>query len=95
MLNSFTKCFFLSCCSFFFSFFRAKHGASNYIPPSFIPDFFDLIIWGHEHECLIEPEFVPTGAETEEGEEKGIFISQPGSSVATSLSDGEQKPKYV
>ena len=72
---------------------RARHGATNHIPPSFIPDFFDLVIWGHEHECLIEPEFVPTGGVAEDGEDKGLFISQPGSSIATSLSEGEQKPK--
>lgn len=73
---------------------RARHGATNHIPPSFIPDFFDLVIWGHEHECLIEPEFVPTGGVAEDGEDKGLFISQPGSSIATSLSEGEQKPKH-
>ena len=72
---------------------RAKHGATNYIPASFIPDFFDLVFWGHEHECLIEPQYIPTGGETEDGREKGVYITQPGSSVATSLSDGEQKPK--
>ena len=72
---------------------RAKHGATNYIPASFIPDFFDLVFWGHEHECLIEPEFVPTVGETEDGGAKGVYITQPGSSVATSLSTGEQKQK--
>ncbi len=74
---------------------RAKHGATNHIPPAFIPDFFDLIIWGHEHECLLEPQFVPTGGVGEEGEDKGIYISQPGSSVATSLCEGETAPKLV
>lgn len=73
--------------------YRAKHGATNYIPSSFIPDFFDLVIWGHEHECLLEPQFIPTGEVTKDGQDKGLFISQPGSSIATSLSDGEQKPK--
>ena len=52
------------------------------------------MIWGHEHECLVDPEFVPTGGVADDGEDKGLFISQPGSSVATSLSDGEQKSKY-
>ena len=74
---------------------RAKHGETNYIPANFIPGFFDLVIWGHEHECLIEPEFVATGDVDEDGEDRGVYISQPGSSVATSLSDGEQKPKSV
>lgn len=67
---------------------RAKHGTTNYIPTQFIPTFFDLVIWGHEHECRIVPEFVPV-KEGDDGEEKGFFVSQPGSSIATSLSDGE------
>ena len=75
--------------------FRAKHGATNYIPTSFIPEFFDLVLWGHEHECLIEPEYVYQGVMDEGGEEKGVYISQPGSSVATSLCDGEMKKKWV
>ena len=87
-----------SLCSYnynkYLSYIRAKHGATNYIPSSFIPDFFDLVIWGHEHECLLEPEFIPTGSVGEDGEDRGLYISQPGSSVATSLCDGEQKPKY-
>ena len=73
--------------------FRTKHGATNYIPTSFIPEFFDLVLWGHEHECLIEPEYVYQGVMDEGGEEKGVYISQPGSSVATSLCDGEMKKK--
>lgn len=39
----------------------------------------DLVIWGHEHQCLIDPREAKNGA----------FISQPGSSVVTSLSEGE------
>ena len=73
---------------------RAKHGATNHIPASFLPEFLDLVIWGHEHECLIEPEWVPCGEDLE-GEEKGVFISQPGSSIATSLTDGELAKKWV
>lgn len=69
--------------------YRAKHSATNYIPTSFIPEFFDLVVWGHEHECLIEPEYVSQGAVDEHGEERGVYISQPGSSVATSLAEGE------
>ena len=53
------------------------------------------MLWGHEHECLIEPEYIHQGVMDEGGEEKGVYISQPGSSVATSLSDGEMKKKWV
>lgn len=69
--------------------YRAKHSATNYIPISFIPEFFDLVVWGHEHECLIEPEYVSQGVVDDHGEERGVYISQPGSSVATSLAEGE------
>ncbi len=71
---------------------RAKHGATNFIPEPFIPEFFDLVIWGHEHECLIEPQFVWTGFDRD-GEEKGLYLSLPGSSVATSLCVGELAKK--
>ena len=51
------------------------------------------MLWGHEHECLIEPEYVYQGVMDKGGEEKGVYISQPESSVATSLSDEEMKKK--
>ncbi len=30
---------------------RAKHAPTEYIPEYFIDSFFDLVFWGHEHEC--------------------------------------------
>jgi double-strand break repair protein MRE11 len=63
------------------------HGSKNYIPEGFIPGFFDLAVWGHEHECRIDPE-------QSSGDEK-TYIIQPGSSVATSLCEGERRDKYV
>jgi DNA repair exonuclease SbcCD nuclease subunit len=65
---------------------RAKHNNTNYIPEQFLDDFLDLVIWGHEHECRVEPEWNAT---------QNFYVSQPGSSVATSLSEGETKPKAV
>jgi double-strand break repair protein MRE11 len=65
---------------------RAKHGATNYIPEQFLDDFLDLVFWGHEHECRINPEW--NGVQN-------IYITQPGSTIATSLCDGETKPKHV
>ena len=44
-----------------------------------IPGWMDLVIWGHEHECLINPHHTP----------HGFFLVQPGSTVATSLVEGE------
>lgn len=47
---------------------RAPRGVKNYIPETCIPDFVNLVIWGHEHDCRIEPE----------PQENGTWISQPG-----------------
>lgn len=46
----------------------------------------DLVIWGHEHESLIYPR---PNAET------NFDIIQPGSTVATSLVQGEAEPKHA
>jgi double-strand break repair protein MRE11 len=59
---------------------------SGYLPENFLPEFLDLIIWGHEHECKIEPET---------NTERGFKVIQPGSSVATSLCQPETEPKHV
>jgi double-strand break repair protein MRE11 len=59
---------------------------TGYLPENFLPEFMDLVIWGHEHECLIEPRFNP---------EMQFHVMQPGSSVATSLVPGEAVAKHV
>ena len=59
---------------------------TGYLPQNFLPKFIQLVIWGHEHECRIDPEKNP---------EQGFRVIQPGSSVATSLVAGEAKPKYI
>lgn len=59
---------------------------TGYLPENFLPEFMDLIVWGHEHECLINPRFNP---------EMQFHVMQPGSSVATSLVPGEAVPKHV
>ncbi|XP_065888547.1 double-strand break repair protein MRE11-like [Dysidea avara] len=69
---------------------RVVHGAHNYIPENFLPSFLDLVIWGHEHECLIDPT-----ERRHSGDDSRVFIMQPGSSVATSLCEGEMKQKHV
>lgn len=65
---------------------RSKHGPTNYIPEQFLDDFIDLVVWGHEHECLIAPS---------RNEQQLFYVTQPGSSVATSLSPGEATKKHV
>ncbi|KAI9919221.1 hypothetical protein PsorP6_012140 [Peronosclerospora sorghi] len=61
-------------------------GSKNCIPESVIPDFIDLVVWGHEHECLVDAQESVNG---------DFYITQPGSSVATSLVEGEAKTKHV
>uniref|UniRef100_A0A8C3TTQ3 Double-strand break repair protein n=1 Tax=Catharus ustulatus TaxID=91951 RepID=A0A8C3TTQ3_CATUS len=65
---------------------RSKHGATNYIPEQFLDDFINLVVWGHEHECKIAPF---------KNEQQRFYISQPGSSVVTSLSPGEAVKKHI
>ncbi|XP_054548931.1 double-strand break repair protein MRE11 isoform X3 [Talpa occidentalis] len=65
---------------------RSKHGNTNFIPEQFLDDFLDLVVWGHEHECRIAPT---------KNEQQLFYVSQPGSSVVTSLSPGEAVQKHV
>ncbi|XP_072706804.1 double-strand break repair protein MRE11 isoform X2 [Ciconia boyciana] len=65
---------------------RSKHGATNYIPEQFLDDFINLVVWGHEHECKIAPS---------QNVQQHFYVSQPGSSVVTSLSPGEAVKKHI
>ncbi|KAL1760800.1 Metallo-dependent phosphatase-like protein [Schizophyllum commune] len=65
---------------------RVKHGPQEFVPEGMFDDSVDLVVWGHEHDCRIIPEPVAG---------KNYYITQPGSSVATSLSEGETIPKHV
>ena len=59
---------------------RVKHGPQEFVPEGLFDDSINLVVWGHEHDCRIIPEPVAG---------KSYYITQPGSSVATSLADGE------
>lgn len=61
-------------------------GAKNCVKEDMIPDWMDFICWGHEHECDIEVNESVVGT---------FRISQPGSSVATSLVEGESMRKKI
>jgi double-strand break repair protein MRE11 len=65
---------------------RVHHSAKNTIRAESFPNFLDLAVWGHEHECLLDATFSPVA---------DFFITQPGSSVATSLCEAESRKKYV
>ncbi|WFD25609.1 meiotic recombination [Malassezia nana] len=65
---------------------RAAHSPKAHVPESALDDSLHLVVWGHEHEQRIMPEPVA---------EKAYHISQPGSTIATSLSPGEAVQKCV
>nr|CAA57765.1 rad32 [Schizosaccharomyces pombe] len=64
---------------------HSAHTPTSYLPESFIQDFYDFVLWGHEHECLIDGSYNPT---------QKFTVVQPGSTIATSLSPGETAPKH-
>ena len=41
---------------------------TNYIPEEFLSKFLNLVIWGHEHESLVEPRV----------SSQGFYVIQPG-----------------
>ena len=61
---------------------KELHGKA-YISAKMLPDFLDLVVWGHEHEFVGD----------EASEEGSFVIVQPGSSVATSLCAAEAVDK--
>eukprot|EP00474_Spongospora_subterranea_P009905 CRZ10363.1 hypothetical protein [Spongospora subterranea] len=67
---------------------RTRHSLvyKNCIPESLLPNFLDLVVWAHEHECRIE---------LEESAEGRFWVTQPGSSAATSLCAAETVKKHV
>ena len=69
----------------------ATMGTKGYIKEQSLPSCFDLVVWGHEHECMIGGgmDALPDSVENE------FVVVQPGSTVATALVEGEAKPKHV
>ncbi len=69
---------------------RVAHlqGAKNIVKESHLPRWLHMVIWGHEHECIASPwkSHISGGA---------FSVLQPGSSVATALSEGESRRKHV
>lgn len=49
---------------------RVDRGPKNYIPEDVLPNYLDLVIWGHEHDCIPREEITTSG----------IHIIQPGES---------------
>lgn len=75
---------------------RVTHGPKtrNYVQESQFPGFLDLVVWGHEHEC--KPDLEPVVNPNVNAEDKATptQILQPGSTVATALSEGEAARKH-
>lgn len=65
---------------------HSAHTPTSYLPEEMLPHWLRLVVWGHEHECLIDPQHTPPNT---------FQVMQPGSSVATSLIAAEAVPKHV
>uniref|UniRef100_A0A0N4ZER5 Mre11_DNA_bind domain-containing protein n=1 Tax=Parastrongyloides trichosuri TaxID=131310 RepID=A0A0N4ZER5_PARTI len=62
----------------------------GYIPETLIPDFFNLVIWGHEHLSIPELELVERRSNDIT---HSFYILQPGSTIATSICGEEAGDK--
>eukprot|EP00727_Mastigamoeba_balamuthi_P007617 m51a1_g3476 putative double-strand break repair protein MRE11 (703) ;mRNA; r:760975-763659 len=63
---------------------RSPHAPKGFVHEGMIDPLIDFVIWGHEHECLIRPQESAGGS---------LYVSQPGSTVVVSLTEGEAKQK--
>lgn len=67
---------------------HAPRGSKNAVSEKLLPPWLHFVVWGHEHACKVEPQISAEGG--------GHFsVSQPGSSVPTTLSEDEAIPKKV
>lgn len=70
-----------------FALHQNRHAGKRYEKfAGMIPKWMDLIVFGHEHECMIN---------LTKSNNHTFYVSQPGSAVATSLTDGESIQKHV
>ena len=67
-----------------------SQNSPNALPEAYLPSFMDLTLWGHEHECQLGEN--PSSIQPSDG---GGRIFQLGSSVQTSLEEGEAAQKKV
>ncbi|XP_051209059.1 double-strand break repair protein MRE11 isoform X1 [Lolium perenne] len=65
---------------------RRTASPDNGITEYLLPHSLDLVIWGHEHESIADPQEVPG---------IGFHITQPGSTITTSLTSAEATQKHV
>lgn len=62
---------------------RVSHSPKSFFPQDRIPNEMNFVLWGHEHDCQIGPSKIFDNT----------FLSQPGSSIAASLTEKESEPK--
>ncbi|GAA5839543.1 hypothetical protein JCM9279_005973 [Rhodotorula babjevae] len=67
---------------------RVAHGPNNSVPDEAFGEEAKLVVWGHEHDCIEQARPQPVTG-------RPYHITQPGSSIATSLAKGESIPKHV
>ena len=65
-----------------------------------LPSFLDVVVWGHEHECILATEHCSRRPDADADDVDGGIarstrIIQPGSTVATSLCEGEARRKHA
>ncbi|KAH8063952.1 manganese ion binding protein [Aureococcus anophagefferens] len=68
---------------------EAGRGRNACVHESMIPEWFDLVVWGHEHECLVEPR--PIASERGAAQ---LRARRAGPSRAPPAGDGEARPKH-
>lgn len=66
---------------------RASRAPRNSISDALLDPCLDLVLWGHEHDCRVHDVALNSTGD--------FYILQPGSSIATSLSEGERLAKHV
>lgn len=43
---------------------RVKSNPKNAVNETFLAGFLDFVIWGHEHECLVEPQVLADASQS-------------------------------
>lgn len=64
---------------------RVARGNVARIPEEAVPSFFDLVLWGHEHNAIATPDWNVS---------QRFYVIQPGSTISTSLDEHERGFKY-
>lgn len=72
-----------------------SQNSPNALPETYVPTWMDLCVWGHEHECQLGDSISSTMRNNAGAPDGGCCVLQLGSSVQTSLEEGESAQKRV